>query len=311
MSDYTAFTLNLKDSAVSLELVPAFGGRINRLVLSDKFRHNLIAGLYTRDALENDTGFRGIPLFPFPNRLAQGRYAMGGKTYQLPINEPGRGNTLHGFLFQLEPEIRHLEESETSAQATLTYRYPGNLDGYPFPCEVNITYKLLAEALEIVMHIHNTGKETMPVGFGWHPYYQLDNTVDDLLMRLPPVKEIKVDERGIATGDLGKFTHFEKLSTIGAIKLDTGLLIENPPEVAKALLWSEKLKYGLEIWQDAGDGGLNYLQVFIPPRRESIAIEPMSSSINAFNTGEGLRMLAPGDSTDGTFGVRLLSQKPE
>src|SRR5690606_18895152 len=137
----------------------------------------------------SDTGFRGIPLFPFPNRLAQGRYELDGKTYQLPINEPGRGNALHGFLFQLEPEVRHLEQSEKSAQATLTYRYPGDIDGYPFPGEVNITYKLLAGSLEIVMDIHNTGKHTMPVGFGWHPYYQLDSNVDEMLMRLPPVKE--------------------------------------------------------------------------------------------------------------------------
>src|SRR5438034_969248 len=40
----------------------------------------------------------GIPiLFPFPNRIRDGRYSWDGKSYQLPLNDPTRLNAIHGF----------------------------------------------------------------------------------------------------------------------------------------------------------------------------------------------------------------------
>src|SRR4051794_1695138 len=40
----------------------------------------------------------GIPiLFPFPNRIREGRFTWDGKTYELPCNDPTRSNAIHGF----------------------------------------------------------------------------------------------------------------------------------------------------------------------------------------------------------------------
>ena len=49
--------------------------------------------------------------------------------------------------------------------------------------------------------------------------------------------------------------------------------------------------YNCEISTDFGE----YLQVFTPPNRKSVAIEPMSCPGNAFNSGLGLQYLSPGD----------------
>ena len=39
----------------------------------------------------------------------------------------------------------------------------------------------------------------------------------------------------------------------------------------------------------------SYLQLYTPPDRKSIAIEPMNCIANAFNNGIGLKLLKPGE----------------
>ncbi|MFW6209687.1 MAG: hypothetical protein ACOC7X_13390, partial [Spirochaetota bacterium] len=47
-----------------------------------------------------------------------------------------------------------------------------------------------------------------------------------------------------------------------------------------------------------------YSQVFIPPTRSSIALEPISAATDAFNKPElGLRVLAPGAEAEGRVSV--------
>ncbi|MGB0929923.1 MAG: hypothetical protein ACPGVB_04055, partial [Chitinophagales bacterium] len=48
-----------------------------------------------------------------------------------------------------------------------------------------------------------------------------------------------------------------------------------------------------------------YFQIYIPPHRKSIAIEPMNCNIDAFNNGEGLTLLKVGQTWKGSFGVAL------
>src|SRR5260370_15203798 len=40
----------------------------------------------------------GIPvLFPFPNRIRDGRFTWAGKEYRLPLHDPSGKNAIHGF----------------------------------------------------------------------------------------------------------------------------------------------------------------------------------------------------------------------
>src|SRR6478609_149948 len=43
-------------------------------------------------------GAHGAPLIPWPNRLADGRYAFDGTDYQTALTEPDKRNAIHGFL---------------------------------------------------------------------------------------------------------------------------------------------------------------------------------------------------------------------
>ena len=57
--------------------------------------------LYADPELFNDSKptRSGIPiLFPFPNRIRDGRFTWDGQDYQLPLNDPSGKNAIHGFV---------------------------------------------------------------------------------------------------------------------------------------------------------------------------------------------------------------------
>jgi aldose 1-epimerase len=60
----------------------------------------------------------------------------------------------------------------------------------------------------------------------------------------------------------------------------------------------------VSLWQDES---CPYVHVFVttqfPGRAKAVAIEPMTGPANAFNSGEGLRWLAPGEQFSMTWGI--------
>lgn len=310
--DYSAVLLRTSNGS-ELELVAEFGGLANRLKLSTATHAmEVIAGLDDRHAMETDQAYRNIALFPFANRLDGGRYYHLDQLYQLPVNEPERDNCLHGFLHHLRPKVETSLGGQSS-EALLRYGYEGQMPGYPFPADIEMRFKLSDDgSLDVSMSVANRHSEIIPVGVGWHPYFKLGSTIDDLQLRLPPVQEVLVDHRMLPTGELRSYEHFKALQSIENTVLDTCFAITpNHDKVASALLWSEREGCGIEVWQQVGDRGLNYIQVCTAPDRRSIAIEPVGCGLNAFNTGEGLVMLEPGELYTAHFGVRLLTRQME
>lgn len=323
MSDYHPLVLSTQSQASRLELVPSFGGLCNSLQLTtaNGALLNIVAGLRSRAELENNKYFRGVALYPYVNRLDAGRYRFNQRDYQFPINEPAFDNSLHGFLMSITPEIHDLVENEDSAAVTLIYRYDGSNPGYPFSAEIHLNYHLNdSDGLTLTFTVKNLHRDIVPVGIGWHPYFTLGEKVDDLKLKLPRVKRVEVNERLLPTGNVHHFDDFEKLSRIGERNLDDCMqLSESSADIVNTVLWSDAKQLGLEVWQDCKTskqqtpeihGKFPYVQVFIPPDRQSIAIEPVSCSINAFNTGEDLVYLEPNAVLSCQCGVRLLHSLP-
>ncbi len=314
--DYPSFELVTGDKRARLELLSAHGGIINALVFTDSAgaQQNVIAGFDCLQAIEKDQYYRGVPLYPFVNRLDGGRYEFDGRSYQFPVNEVARNNALHGFIQHLPVQISVLQLSQTRAQAQLTYHYSGDRDAYPFPARVTMVYTLDSSgSLELSMSVHNQAASAVPVGIGWHPYFTLGEPMDDLQLQLPPSQRVVVDERMLPTSGLEALTSFTALEPIAQTAFDTCYLLDsanNPaPSVQEVVLWSAQARHGLSIWQISGSGQFNYLQICIPPDRASIAIEPVSCGINAFNTQEGITLVQPDTTFSATCGVRWLEQR--
>ena len=264
-----------------------------------------------RNVLDGYTGAAGLKtldwaksalLAPFPNRLKDGRYSAGGEEFQFPLNDAERGNALHGFVLDKPFEVEQVTLAPEKATIALIYRYSGDILHYPFPFSLRVTYTLKSPAdFELSLNMENTGNRELPAGLGWHPYFQLGVPADALELQLPPVEKISVDERMIPTGEKRAFTDFQKLTAIAGAAFDTGFLLSSPGPVSEVHFGNGPAR--LCYWQDRA---FPYLQVFIPPARQSIALEPMSCNIDAFHNGEGLRILNPGERIEGKAGIRLL-----
>lgn len=140
---------------------------------------------------------------------------------------------------------------------------------------------------------------------GWHPYFKTNSKVDNLMLKIPAKYQIEVDPRMIPTGVKLPADSFTQLKKIGDAELDTGFIIEAQKGVATTEIYDPGYDLHVKVWQETGTWKYNYLQIYIPPSRESIAIEPMTCSIDAFNNKEGLIVLAPGQSVKASCGVKL------
>ena len=297
-----------------LEFFPEKGGLLNQLNLklpSGSFI-NILSSVSDEKDLELNPTFKNIPLFPFPNRLDNGRYEFDGVEYQFPINEPEKRNNLHGFAFDQGFFLENTEVSPDLVKTSLKFVYDGLLDFYPFPSSVEMHFEVKEQVgLEVCALVKNLGSKPMPVGFGWHPYFSLAEATDSLSLKLPPVKRKAMNDRALPTGESDDFESFSRLAPIGDVFLDDCFELLASQDKASVILWSEKQQFGLDIWQQAGGEQYQYIQVFTHPQRDRIAVEPMTCNVNAFQNGEGLQVLQPGEVFQAKFGVKLISSLDE
>ncbi len=238
-------------------------------------------------ALINNRGINSYEsslLFPFPNRLSRGNYNFEGQNYQFPLNDFGKPNALHGLIHS--EYFRSIDSGENYLK--FAYIYEGDKEFYPFPYQLRIEYKLHANELEINVDVINTGEGNMPCGFGWHPYFDLQLVEKSCRLKLPEVSKIEVDENMIPIAKEAPYRDFQELNSIFDKSLDTCFRLEKMGERSSTFLSYPELGT-LEVWQDTS---CPFVQVFKYDER-SIAIEPMTCGIDAFNTKEGLKVLKP------------------
>ncbi len=301
---FTRYIYRHIEAGHEMSLVPEWGGNLLQLKINGV---NVLDGHLNSEALRtNDWGKSGL-LFPFPNRLNDGRFTFAGQSYQFPINDETFNNALHGFGMSSRMKVTENNCFADRAMIKCVADYHGELDYYPFPFQLTTTFQITTHGeLEIEMQMLNTGASVMPAGLGWHPYFSLGQSVDNLELQLPYCDRILINDRMIPTGERVPFDTFQQKSRIGETNLDTGFALQDHPGRAEVILSNENNQQ-LRYWQETGPQKFNYLQVFIPPGRQSIALEPMTCNIDAFNNGDGLVQLQPGEQFGGRFGFGLTS----
>lgn len=249
---------------------------------------------------------RGQVLLPWPNRLEDGRYELGGQWHQLPLTEVENRNAIHGLVRWASWSAR-----ERSAERVVMEHLLHPQPGYPFPLALAITYELTGDGLRVQTTAQNVGSVPCPFGAGAHPYLTVGtSTVDHILLRVPAQTVLQADERGLPTGRVpveGTPYDFRKPRPVGATTLDHcfGDLERDDTHLARVTLHDAERGVELELWVDRSFG---YLMVFtgdpLPDvARRSLAVEPMTCPPNAFRTGEGLIVLEPGESFTGAWGI--------
>jgi aldose 1-epimerase len=255
-------------------------------------------------------GAHGTALVPWPNRLADGRYSFDGQDYQVPITEVDKRNAIHGFLRWAPWQV--VEESTSSAQL-LGRIFPQA--GYPFRLDVAITYSLGAGGLHCEVVATNRGDRRCPYGTGHHPYLSPgQGMIDDCEVRLEASTRILTDsERQLPTGVEpveGTEFDFRNWRSLGDQKVDfafTDLRRDEAgrawvklrgPDGAVSALWVDQTYPYIELY--TGD-------TLAPSRRRlGLGAEPMTCPPNAFQTGQQVVVLEPGESFRSCWGAILL-----
>jgi aldose 1-epimerase len=246
---------------------------------------------------------RGQLLIPWPNRIADGRYEFDGRVEQLALDEPERGNAIHGLVRWAAWDVAERHQDRVAMEYLLHPR-----PGYPFTLALRVDYALAGDGLTVRTEATNVGAETCPYGAGAHPYLAVvDGSVDELTLTIPADTVLESDERGLPVADRpveGTDFDFRSPKEVGRLRLDHcfgGLAREDDGRA-----WV-RLGNGTSLWADRS---FDYLMVFtgdgLPDvDRRSLAVEPMTCPPNAFRSGDGLARLEPGETHVASWGLSV------
>lgn len=296
--------IELKGGAARMAVYPELGGTVRSLALvpaDGDTAVSILAGDKEEEFVQNPW-FRGRILFPFCDRIPGGVYRFEGREHRLPPNQED-GSAIHGLIYDRPGAIRELSADRLRLRWIL-----GEDPGYPFPVELEVDYRLTRSAASLAFRASNIGKSPAPVGFGWHPYFTLpDTAAKDLQLMIPCESFVEVEEDLAPTGRLlsvsdaeGRYD-FRSPRPLGREEYDIAFPADPGEEGLVASIASSRYRIDLRI-----SGDLQYFQLFTPPDRESVALEPISNVTDAFNRNDmGMQILAPGEKLSARIEVAL------
>lgn len=290
----------LVSDSVSVEIVPACGAMLHAFIgKSGNETINIIDSYSDKTEFDNyaeSEGFKGLKLSPFACRIQNSAYDFEGKQYTLT---PQRQNdsAIHGLLYNKKFEVIAESEKEDSIRIVLLCKYAGDNEGYPFAYACEVEYSLSSDgSLSIKTSIKNDGDSPMPIADGWHPYFSFQKKVDELELQFNSTSMLEF-VNFFPTGKTIEVNDFVKPALIGGREIDNSFILDFSSAQPMCILKDAVSGWQLEI---SPDGSYPYLQIYIPPHRNSIAIENLSAPPDAFNNKIGLILLNPGSSTSFT-----------
>lgn len=177
------------------EILPSFGANVIRL---KKNGNDILRSPENGEELKKSPYLYGIPLLFPPNRTKNGEFVFGEGLYRLPINEPSRGNHLHGLLFDAPFTV--IEGSSRKVKCV----YENRGERYPFCFRMTIGCMLDGNGFTQEVLIENTGDGPMPVQLAFHTTFKEPEE-----FHLPIGKRWETDDNFIPTGKLGELNRQE------------------------------------------------------------------------------------------------------
>lgn len=258
---------------------------------------------YPEDA--QASGGRGQLLVPWPNRIRDGRYRFAGRDHQLPLSEVGRGHASHGLVRWVAWRL----VGRTADVVELAYRLMAQ-PGYPWTLDLQVRYAVSAAGLEVTLTATNRAASPAPFAAGAHPYLRVGpGPVDAWQLSVPARTALATDDRLIPTGrvEVTGDLDFRAARELGGTRLDTAYTDLDRDADGRASVTVHGPDGGAELWMDAAH---RWVQVYtadeLTPPRSALAVEPMTAPPDAFNSGDDLLRLGPGESRTLSWGLRAL-----
>lgn len=290
-----AITLKIKNNSVTV--IKSLGGTVHSVILNGK--ETLFSD--TESELTKNDLFRGRLLFPFNDRIPEGKYSFNGSEYQFPLNCDGK-DSIHGLIYDRVMEEKSATENDDFVSLVLgTVINSDEFSGYPFTIGFEVKYTISQNNFTMDFNISNPGNIDAPFAIGWHPYFTFGQNIDSSILTFGSDEYYDVDEDLYYEGNhysvKGTELDFTNGQIIGERELDIAVSLSDKGEFF--------LKDGeSEIHMTFTKSLFPALQLFIPDDRKSIAVEPISAPSDTFNYPEtGLKVLKPGEVETGSVNL--------
>jgi galactose mutarotase-like enzyme len=245
----------------------------------------------------------GIPLLhPWANRLAAPDYRIGDRDVHVDMASPlvhtdGNGLAIHGCHPAAMP-FAVADAGDAALTAVLdTAAAPAVLELFPFPHRLTMEARLDGRDLTVTTTLETSGDAGVPVAFGHHPYLHLPGLPrDQWRISLPEMSRLELDELQIPTGR--RLPRGLDDGPLGSRDLDDAFA-----DVADGAAFSVE-GGGRRITVRFLEG-YGFAQVYSPRDSSLICFEPMTAPGNALRSGDGLQLLAPGQSHRGSFAIEI------
>ncbi|MDI1274715.1 aldose 1-epimerase [Polaromonas sp.] len=232
------------------------------------------------------------PLVPFSNRVGHATLKWQGTSHPLVQNNGPEPHAIHGLGWQRPWQV--LEQDDQ----LLMLAFEHNADAsWPFAFDVSQTFRVSGNTLELTLSMTNQSATPAPAGLGWHPYF------------------VKRSRSHITFEATGRWEmNEEKLPThrqpahgldVDCASLDVDHCFDG---------WNGVVHLHDEKMHTRITSNLRRLVVFTNPKRDFVAIEPVSHVNNAVNllqagAGQadelGIQVLAPGESISAHMSIQV------
>ena len=243
----------------------------------------------------------GIPLlYPWANRLSAFEYAAAGQAVTIARDDPRlhldpNGLPIHG----LRTGATGWRVNRPHAVARLDWAHPELLEAFPFPHRLTVEYALSKEALTVTTTVEATGACAVPIAFGWHPWLTLPGVERaDWQVDLPVRSRAALDARQLPTGNSAVCDAIT--GALGAQTFDD--LYDGVKDGAVFAISGGDRR--IEV---AFDRGFTHAQIYAPLDLDALCIEPMTAPGNALVSGDGLRVIEPGEQFEAQFRIGVFS----
>ncbi|MCY2966988.1 MAG: aldose 1-epimerase [Planctomycetota bacterium] len=247
----------------------------------------------------------GIPLlFPFPNRIREGRFHCQNRDWQLRHSRVDpNGNSIHGYVMNRAWRVTKQTADTLIGEFHLGRDYPEVREDWPADFLIEACYHLADSVLRCDLRIVNTDRVPLPWGFGTHTYFRIPlapgGCTGDVLIQAP-VSDLWELADSLPTGRrlaIPPEVDLREGLTLAGLKLDHvfGGLKSRGGRTETTVMDPAA---GLQVTQSFGPE-FRELVVFTPPHGRSVCLEPYTCVTDAINLeargiDAGWRELPPG-----------------
>lgn len=264
--------IELRYGAWEAKLCPEYGMNTVSLRLNGE---QLLRAPENMEDFYADPCVYGTPVLLPPNRTDGGRFCFEGKEYVLPINDVAGNNHLHGFLNRTAFVVDDRTENAVKAH------YENRDELFPFAFRLDIDAWLDEAGYHQQFSVINTGEGNMPLTFGIHT-----NFAEKERFFVPLAQRQEKTARHIPTGRLLPLNERETAMVSGFVPDGEAIsgFYTSAGHTAGIGRITYRVSEKFDRWVLYNGGG----------KAGFVSIEPQSGSVNCLNSGDGLKVLAPG-----------------